>query len=154
MAHWPWPTISGPDASGKKPRRSEFNNEKKKGGVGERREATDSGKKEEKIKAEGTYAGFLFLCHTRRGNTNHVLPFTEHQKCYRAFVITSRFQQIGNNFSKYGLVSQSWMGSPSFRWEHILACCSIYVNALSETQNVLSQREEEKKYLFLPYTLA
>lgn len=47
------------------------------------------------------------FCHIRRGDTDHVLPFTKDQKCYRAFVITRYFQQIGNNFSKYGLVSQS-----------------------------------------------
>lgn len=66
----------------------------------------DRGEKKENVKAKGTHTGFLFLCHKGKGNTNHVLPFTEHQKCYRASAITSCFQQIGNNFSKYGLVSQ------------------------------------------------
>lgn len=56
---------------------------------------------EEKLKTveKGTYAG----CHTETGDTNHVL---KGQKCYRAFVVMSSFQQMGNIFSKYGLVSQ------------------------------------------------
>lgn len=87
-----------------------------------RKKDRERGEEKEKMKAKGTHAGFLFLCHIGRGDTdtNHVLPLTKDQKCYRAFVITSCFQQIGNNFSKYGLVFQSWMGSVSFHWEYIL----------------------------------
>lgn len=46
----------------------------------------------------------LAFCHTETGDTNHVF---KDQKCYRAFVVMSSFQQMGDNFSKYGLVSQS-----------------------------------------------
>lgn len=46
----------------------------------------------------------LAFCHTEMGDTNHVLKY---QKCYRAFVVMRSFQQMGNNFSKYELVSQS-----------------------------------------------
>lgn len=120
------------------------------------------GEEKEKMKAKGRYAGFLFLFRIGRGDSDHVLPFRKDQKCYRAFVITSCFQQIGNNFSEYGLVSQSWMGSISFHWEYILACCSIHVKSLSEMQNVLlvpaMTRHKEKRRrksicFFLPYTL-
>jgi len=61
----------------------------------------------EKMKAKGTYAGFLFLCHIGRGDTDRVSPLKKDQKCYIAFVITSCLQQIGNNFSKHRLVSHS-----------------------------------------------
>lgn len=149
MADWPRPATPGPDALGEKPQRSEFTIKQ----WGKNRER---GEEKEKMKAKGTYTGVLFLCHMGRGDTDHVLPFTKDQKCYRAFAITSCFQQIGNNFSKYGLVSQSSMGSVSFHWEYILASCSIYVKALSETQNILlvsamtrHKEDEKKKYLFL-----
>lgn len=46
----------------------------------------------------------LAFCHTETGDANIVL---KDQKCYRAFVVMSSFQQMGDNFSKYGLVSQS-----------------------------------------------
>lgn len=60
----------------------------------------ERGEEKEKMNTKGTQAGVP-------GDTDHVLPFTKGQKCYRAFVITSCFQQVGNNFSKYGLVTQS-----------------------------------------------